>query len=99
MYEITKVPAPEVAVTLAWVNVMIAGDVPTLFTRTAPAALSAANEIVVDAFLAGRITWSQIGTFVSRVMEKFVVTVPTSVDDVLDADAQGRRLATEELSR
>jgi hypothetical protein len=25
--------------------------------------------------------------------------VPTSVDDVLDADAQGRRLATEELSR
>jgi 1-deoxy-D-xylulose-5-phosphate reductoisomerase len=66
---------------------------------TAPAALSAANEIVVEAFLAGRITWSQIGIFVSRVMEKFVVTVPTSVDDVLDADAQGRRLATEELSR
>jgi 1-deoxy-D-xylulose-5-phosphate reductoisomerase len=66
---------------------------------TAPAALSAANEIVVEAFLAGRITWSQIGTFVSRVMEKFVVTVPTSVDDVLEADAQGRRLATEELSR
>jgi 1-deoxy-D-xylulose-5-phosphate reductoisomerase len=66
---------------------------------TAPAALSAANEIVVEAFLAGRITWSQIGAFVSRVMEKFVVTVPTSVDDVLEADAQGRRLATEELSR
>jgi len=36
---------------------------------------------------------------VSRVMEKFEVTVPTSVDDVLDADAQGRRLAAEELSR
>ena len=54
---------------------------------------------MVEAFLAGRITWSQIGTFVSRVMEKFVVTVPTSVDDVLEADAQGRRLATEELSR
>ncbi len=66
---------------------------------TAPAALSAANEVVVEAFLAGRITWSQIGIFVSQVMEKFVVTVPTSVDDVLDADAQGRRLATEELSR
>lgn len=66
---------------------------------TAPAALSAANEIVVEAFLAGKITWAQIGIFVSQVMEKFTVSVPTSVDDVLNADAEGRRLAREELAR
>ena len=66
---------------------------------TAPAALSAANEIVVEAFLAGKITWPQIGIFVSQVMEKFAVSVPTSVDDVLNADAEGRRLAREELVR
>ncbi|MSZ80706.1 MAG: 1-deoxy-D-xylulose-5-phosphate reductoisomerase, partial [Actinobacteria bacterium] len=65
----------------------------------APAALSAANEIVVEAFLAGKITWAQIGIFVSQVMEKFTVSVPTSVDDVLNADAEGRRLAREELAR
>lgn len=66
---------------------------------TAPAALSGANEIVVEAFLAGRITWPQIGAFVARVMEKFDVTVPTSVDDILEADAEGRRLAIQELLR
>ena len=66
---------------------------------TAPAALSAANEVVVEAFLAGRIMWSHIALYVSRVMEKFVVTMPTHVDDVLAADAQGRRMATEELAK
>lgn len=66
---------------------------------TAPAALSAANEVVVEAFLAGRIMWSHIALYVSRVMEKFVVTTPTHVDDVLAADAQGRRMATEELAK
>ena len=66
---------------------------------TAPAALSAANEVVVEAFLAGRIMWSHIALYVSRVMEKFVVTTPTHVDDVLAADAQGRRMAIEELAK
>jgi 1-deoxy-D-xylulose-5-phosphate reductoisomerase len=66
---------------------------------TAPAALSAANEVVVEAFLEGRIMWSHIALYVSRVMEKFVVTTPTHVDDVLAADAQGRRMATEELAK
>ena len=66
---------------------------------TAPAALSAANEIVVEAFLAGRIKWSHIALYVSRVMEKFVVSIPTQVEDVLAADAEGRRRATEELAK
>lgn len=66
---------------------------------TAPAALSAANEIVVEAFLAGRIMWADIATYVERVMEKFVVSQPHNVDEVLFADAEGRRLAQEELSK
>lgn len=66
---------------------------------TAPAALSAANEVVVEAFLANRITWSDIARMVEQVMERFTVSVPTSVDDVLAADAEGRRLATEVLSQ
>ncbi|CAB4609198.1 unannotated protein [freshwater metagenome] len=66
---------------------------------TAPAALSAANEVVVEAFLANRITWSDIARMVEQVMEKFTVSMPTSVDDVLAADAEGRRLAIEVLSQ
>jgi 1-deoxy-D-xylulose-5-phosphate reductoisomerase len=61
--------------------------------------LSAANEIVVEAFLEGRIMWSDIALYVSRVMEKFVVSTPTQVEDVLAADAEGRRRATEELAK
>lgn len=66
---------------------------------TAPAVLSAANEVVVDAFLNGRVLWSDIAVYIERVMERHSVFAPTSVDDVLAADAEGRRLATEELSR
>jgi 1-deoxy-D-xylulose-5-phosphate reductoisomerase len=66
---------------------------------TAPAALSAANEIVVEAFLAGRINWSDIARYVDAVMQEFVVTTPTTVEDILEADAIGRRLAEQVLSR
>ena len=66
---------------------------------TAPAALSAANEVVVEAFLAGRIMWADIARYVGRVMEKFVVTTPTTEDDVLAADAEGRRRAIEVLEQ
>jgi 1-deoxy-D-xylulose-5-phosphate reductoisomerase len=64
----------------------------------APAALSAANEIIVEAFLAGRLVWTDIAVYLSSVMAKFNVTQPHTVEDVLEADAIGRRLATEELS-
>jgi 1-deoxy-D-xylulose-5-phosphate reductoisomerase len=66
---------------------------------TAPAALSAANEVVVEAFLGGRILWADIANYVERVMERFNVTTPQSEDDVLAADAEGRQLAEEELVR
>ena len=66
---------------------------------TAPAALSAANEIIVEAFLAGRLVWTDIAVYLSSVMARFNVTQPHTVEDVLEADAIGRRLATEELSK
>ena len=66
---------------------------------TAPAVLSAANEVVVDAFLNGRVLWSDIAVYIERVMSRHSVTVPGTIDDVLAADAEGRRLAHEELSR
>ncbi len=66
---------------------------------TAPAALSAANEVVVEAFLAGRIRWADIARYVDAVMQEFVVSSPTTVEDILEADAIGRQLAEKVLSR
>jgi 1-deoxy-D-xylulose-5-phosphate reductoisomerase len=66
---------------------------------TAPAALSAANEVVVEAFLAGRIKWADIARYVDAVMQEFVVSSPTTVEDILEADAIGRQLAEKVLSR
>jgi 1-deoxy-D-xylulose-5-phosphate reductoisomerase len=66
---------------------------------TAPAALSGANEEIVEAFLSGAIVWTDIARLLARVLDRFSHTVPHTVEDVLDADAQGRRLAHEELNR
>lgn len=61
---------------------------------TAPAWLSAANEIAVDAFLAGLISWNQIAEVSVAVLDEHDGAVPGTVDDVIAADAQARRLAT-----
>ena len=66
---------------------------------TAPAALSGANEVIVDAFLSGAIVWTDIARLLDRVLDRFSHTVPRTVEDVLDADTQGRRLAQEELTQ
>jgi 1-deoxy-D-xylulose-5-phosphate reductoisomerase len=60
---------------------------------TAPAWLSAANEIAVEAFLAGRIPWNQIADVSVAVLDEHDGAVPATVDDVIAADAQARRLA------
>jgi 1-deoxy-D-xylulose-5-phosphate reductoisomerase len=61
--------------------------------------LSAANEVVVEAFLAGQVRWPDIAHVTEHVMAQHRVSQPYSVDDVLAADAEGRRLATEALTR
>ncbi len=60
---------------------------------TAPAALSAANEVAVDAFLAGRIAWVDIARAVESVLSDHTVNRDPDLDAVLDADAGARRAA------
>ena len=62
----------------------------------APAWLSAANEVAVEAFLAGRITWASIAEVVGDTLDRYETSGPAgdrTVADVLDADATARRLA------
>ncbi len=64
---------------------------------TAPAWLSAANEVAVDAFLAGNLRWNEIPDVCVGVMQRHDGATPTSVDDVIEADRTARRIATELL--
>jgi 1-deoxy-D-xylulose-5-phosphate reductoisomerase len=60
---------------------------------TAPACLSAANEVAVEAFLAGAIRWTQIGDVCKAVLDRHDLQVPTTVDEVEAADCAARRVA------
>ena len=60
---------------------------------TAPAALNAANEVSVRLFLDGRIRFSDIPRNVDRVLERHAAIPATSLDVILAADAEARRLA------
>ncbi|PLX74602.1 MAG: 1-deoxy-D-xylulose-5-phosphate reductoisomerase [Desulfuromonas sp.] len=60
---------------------------------SAPAALNAANEVAVDAFLNGRISYLGIPELIEEVMSKHQVVVPGSIDDVLQVDQWARREA------
>ena len=61
---------------------------------TAPAWLSAANEVAVEAFLAGLISWNQIADVSVATLDAHDGAAPDTVDDVIAADAEARRLAT-----
>jgi 1-deoxy-D-xylulose-5-phosphate reductoisomerase len=60
---------------------------------SAPAWLSAANEVAVDAFLAGRIRWDQIADVCIAVLEHHDDQVPRTIDHVVAADQAARRAA------
>ncbi|CAH2798811.1 MAG: 1-deoxy-D-xylulose 5-phosphate reductoisomerase (EC [uncultured Caballeronia sp.] len=60
----------------------------------ASAALNAANEIAVEAFLERRIGFMAIGGVVERVLNALPNMSAGSLDDVLAADANARRLAS-----
>jgi 1-deoxy-D-xylulose-5-phosphate reductoisomerase len=66
--------------------------------RTAPAWLSAANEVAVEAFLAGRIGWSAIAAVLSAALDRWDGTDADSLEAVLDADRRGRAAAHELLA-
>ncbi|MCL2455196.1 MAG: 1-deoxy-D-xylulose-5-phosphate reductoisomerase [Micrococcales bacterium] len=69
-------------------------------SATHPAVLNAANEVCVEAFLAGRIGFLDIVATVERVLgEHDGVVAGVVLDDVLDADAWARARAEELLVR
>ena len=65
---------------------------------TAPAWLSAANEVAVDAFLSGRIRWSRIAEVCDATLQRFERSADRTVDDIIAADARARQVATEVLA-
>ncbi|OTP69135.1 1-deoxy-D-xylulose-5-phosphate reductoisomerase [Caballeronia sordidicola] len=62
---------------------------------TASAALNAANEVAVEAFLTRRIGFMAIGEVVERVLNAMPNGNASTLDEVLAADAEARRLAGE----
>ncbi len=56
-------------------------------------ALNAANEVAVDAFLQGRLGFTDIAGLIADTVEGFGACPVSSVDDVLLADREARRLA------
>ena len=64
---------------------------------TAPAWISAANEVAVDAFLAGRIAWRQIASVIAATLDRHDGAPASDAAAVINADAEARRIAIEEL--
>jgi 1-deoxy-D-xylulose-5-phosphate reductoisomerase len=62
---------------------------------TAPAAFNAANEIAVELFLDGRLAFGAIAGVLDRVMTRHDPAPADSLERVLQADREGRRLARE----
>ena len=63
------------------------------------AVLNAANEIAVEAFLAGRIRFDQIHVLNLATLEAVVPARPASLADLLALDAQARAAAAQAISR
>jgi 1-deoxy-D-xylulose-5-phosphate reductoisomerase len=60
---------------------------------TAPAVLNAANEVAVEEFLAGRISFPRIWEIVSEVLEKIPAAPADDLSSLLEADRAARELA------
>jgi len=63
--------------------------------ETAPAWLSAANEVIVDGFLKGRVRWVDISDVLEATLQRWPGTIATDVEVVLDVDRQARAVAAE----
>ncbi len=64
----------------------------------APACLSAANEVAVEAFLAGQLTWSNIVPLVRDVLDRYDGAPLESVDHLRELDDWARRIARAMMS-
>ncbi len=61
---------------------------------TAPAIFNAANEVAVDAFVAGRLPFTGIAELVQQTLAAVGACEPSSLADVLAADGEARRTAS-----
>jgi len=66
---------------------------------TAPALLNAANEVAVAAFLDKRIPFLYIPRLIAAVLDALPVNAVGSLDDVLGADAEARRVAQQQIGK
>lgn len=67
--------------------------------ETAPAALNAANEVAVQAFLDSEISWLQISEVIEAALESHDDAPADSVEAVLAADRTARLNATEQVTQ
>src|SRR5580700_8467356 len=63
-----------------------------------PCALNAADEIAVAAFLERRLPFTGIAAVIERVLDRTPQTAMRTIDDVLAADAEARRMAHEAIA-
>jgi 1-deoxy-D-xylulose-5-phosphate reductoisomerase len=66
---------------------------------SAPAWLSAANEVAVEAFLGERLAWSSIADVVAETLAQWRDEPIDEVEHILEADAEARRLAATAITR
>ncbi len=64
-----------------------------------PAILNAANEIAVASFLEGGIGFLDIASVASETLAGYAPPVPRSIDEVLEVDAEARRVAAGTLGK
>jgi 1-deoxy-D-xylulose-5-phosphate reductoisomerase len=66
---------------------------------TAPSIMNAANEVAVEAFLNEQIAFLDIPRLINTALEKIPSHVVNALDDVLDADAEARRVVAEIIAQ
>ena len=67
--------------------------------ETAPAWLSAANEVAVEAFLEGGLAWTAIAEINDAALDAWPGTPAESLEAVLEADTQARQVAAEQVAK
>ena len=65
---------------------------------TLPCAMNAANEVAVDLFLKGRITFLEIAELIERVMDMHIVNSRPVLNDIIDTDRASREMALKIVS-
>ncbi|MDH3319083.1 MAG: 1-deoxy-D-xylulose-5-phosphate reductoisomerase [Betaproteobacteria bacterium] len=64
-----------------------------------PAVLNAANEVAVQAFLAGRLRFTGIAPVIEEALARVAAGTAASLEHVMDADARARRAAADSVMR